>query len=445
MNDASMVGLASEIEAYFDRLWPLMRSITGVGVRATHDILAEIVPLERIEVPTGTRVFDWDVPKEWVVRDAYVIAPDGRRILDIRVSNLHLVNYSIPFRGRIDLAEFDRHLHSIPELPTAIPYITSYYAPRWGFCIADAERRSLPKGEYEVVIDTELVDGSLTISHAVLPGESEREVLLSTYTCHPSLANNELSGPLVLAFLARAISAWPRRRYTYRFVFLPETIGSIAYLARMGAHLKTTCDAGFVVSCVGNDAPFFYKRSRRGNALGDRAAEYVLRRRGTPAANILDFFVTHGGDELQYCSLGFNLPVGSMTRLMYGLYPEYHTSLDNREFISFAALAESVQVYLRICRAMEVNRPYRTTMTQGMPQLGKRGLYPTLSNAREADEHVAAITSLIAFSDGATDLLEIAGRHGLDIEQLDEIAQRCVAAGLLRPAGEQDSGKQAVE
>jgi aminopeptidase-like protein len=435
VNDAGTAGLAREIEAYFDRLWPLMRSITGAGVRQSHDILSEIVPLERIEVPSGTPVFDWIVPKEWVVREAYVVMPDGRRILDIRVNNLHLINYSIPFRGKVSRAELDRHLHSIPELPTAIPYITSYYALRWGFCIADAERRRLPEGDYEVVIDTDFIDGSLTISHTVLPGESEREVLLSTYTCHPSLANNELSGPLVMAFLARAIAAWPRRRYSYRFVFLPETIGSISYLAHIGEHLKAKCDAGFVVSCVGNATPFHYKRSRRGNALGDRAAEYVLRRRGTPAENIMNFFVTRGGDELQYCSLGFDLPVGSMTRLMYGLYLEYHTSLDNRDFISFAALAEAVHVYLQTCRAIEVNRRYRTTLVHGMPQLGKRGLYPTLSNARNADEHIAAITSLIAFSDGATDLLEIAGRHGLDIELLDEIAQRCVAAGLLEAVG----------
>lgn len=430
----SAAGLAREIETYFDRLWPLMRSITGAGVRATHDILGEIVPLRRIEVPSGTAVFDWTVPKEWVVRDAYVVAPGGRRILDIRANNLHLVNYSIPFRGRLSLAELDRHLHSIPEMPGAIPYITSYYAPRWGFCIADAERRTLPEGEYEVVIDTDLIDGSLTISDLIIPGESEREILFSTYTCHPSLANNELSGPLVMAFLAQRIAAWPRRRYTYRFVFLPETIGSISYLAREGAHLKAKCDAGFVVSCVGNDAPFHYKRSRRGNALGDRAAEYVLRGLGTPKENILDFFVTRGGDELQYCSLGFDLPVGSMTRLMYGLYAEYHTSLDNREFISFGALAEAVDVYARTCRAIEVNRRYRSTVIHGMPQLGRRGLYPTLSNARKADEHVAAITSLIAFSDGHTDLIEIARQHGLDIELLDEIARNCLAAGLLENA-----------
>lgn len=435
MTDVHAAGLAREIEVYFDRLWPLLRSITGAGVRATHDILSEVVPLTRIEVPSGTKVFDWAVPKEWVVREAYVMAPDGRRILDIRVNNLHLVNYSIPFRGRLQRAELDRHLHSIPEMPTAIPYITSYYAPRWGFCISDAERRALPEGEYEVIVDTDLIDGSLTISEAIIPGESEREILFSTYTCHPSLANNELSGPLVMAFLARHIAAWPSRRYTYRFVFLPETIGSITYLARMGEHLKDKCDAGFVVSCVGNDTPFHYKRSRRGNALGDRAAEYVLRRIGTPPERIMDFFVTRGGDELQYCSIGFDLPVGSMTRLMYGLYAEYHTSLDNRNFISFRALAEAVGVYAQACRAMEVNRRYRAMVTHGMPQLGRRGLYPTLSNARKADEHVATITSLIAFSDGQTDLIDIARRHGLDIDLLDRIARDCLAKGLLSVAG----------
>jgi aminopeptidase-like protein len=434
VTESGVTKLAQEIEAYFDRLWPLLRSITGAGVRATHDIISEIVPLARIEIPSGTKVFDWTVPKEWVVREAYVVAPNGRRFLDVRVNNLHLVNYSIPFRGRLRRVDLDRYLHSIPEMPTAIPYITSYYAPRWGFCIADAERRALPEGEYEVVVDTDLIDGSLTISEAVIPGTSEREVLFSTYTCHPSLANNELSGPLVMAFLARHIAAWPNRRYTYRFVFLPETIGSIAYLARTGNHLKSVCDAGFVVSCVGNNTPFHYKRSRRGNALGDRAAEYVLRRIGTPSERIMDFFVTRGGDELQYCSLGFDLPVGSMTRLMYGLYAEYHTSLDNRDFISFDALAEAVGVYAQTCRAIEANHRYRSVITHGMPQLGRRGLYPTLSNARKADEHIATITSLIAFSDGRTDLIEIARQHGLDINLLDQIARDCVAKGLLHIA-----------
>ena len=215
-----------------------MRSITGEGVRLTHDILGEVVPLKRFEIPSGTEVFDWTVPQEWVVREAYVITPDGRRILDVRDNTLHLLNYAVPFRGELSRAELDAHLYSLPEQPDAIPYVTSYYAPRWGFCLSHNERVALPEGQYQVVVNTEYIDGSLTLSEAVLPGESEQEVLLSTYTCHPAMANNELSGPLVTAFLYRRLAAWKRRHYTYRFVFLPETIGSLAYLQLRGEHLK---------------------------------------------------------------------------------------------------------------------------------------------------------------------------------------------------------------
>lgn len=418
-----------EIAAYFDRLWPILRSITGVGVRESHDILAELLPLERFEVPSGTQVFDWTVPQEWVVRDAYVVTPDGRRILDVRENNLHLVNYAVPFRGQLSRTELDAHLYSLPEQPDAIPYVTSYYAPRWGFCLTHRERQRLPEGTYEVVVDTEHTGGSLTLSEAVLPGESGEEVLLSTYTCHPSMANNELSGPLVTAFLYRRLAGWEGRRHTYRFAFVPETIGALAYLKLRGKTLKRRLVAGYVVTCAGDDAPFTYKRSRRGDTVADRAALHVLGK--YPDTKVHAFF-PQGSDERQYCSPGFDLPVGSMMRSMYGTYPEYHTSLDNREFISLAALQGSVDLYERVLKTLELNRSYRNLAPYGEPNLGKRGLYPARGTDRP-EERVAATLWVLNYSDGAHDLLHIAELSGLDVTVLADAARACLKAGLLEP------------
>ena len=404
-----------------------MRSITGAGVRLTHDILGEVVPLTQFEIPSGTEVFDWTVPQEWVVREAYVITPDGRRILDVRDSTLHLLNYAVPFYGELSRAELDAHLYSLPEQPDAIPYVTSYYTPRWGFCLSHNERLALPEGQYQVVVDTEHIDGSLTLSEAVLPGESEQEVLLSTYTCHPAMANNELSGPLVTAFLYRRLAAWKRRHYTYRFVFLPETIGSLAYLQLRGEHFRRQLMAGYVVTCIGDDAPFTYKRSRRGDTLADRAATHVLA--DLADSRILNFF-PQGSDERQYCSPGFNLPVGSLMRSVYGTYPEYHTSLDDRGFTSFTAMRESVSVYERVLRALELNRTYRNLAPFGEPNLGKRGLYPT-RGAAQPEARVAATLWLLNYADGEHDLLEIAELSGVDLELLNDVAQACLAANLI--------------
>jgi aminopeptidase-like protein len=427
----SGAGTAAEIEAYFDRLWPILRSLTGEGVRETHDILSELAPLERIEVPSGTQVFDWVVPQEWVVREAYVVAPDGRRILDVADHTLHLVNGSVGFRGTLPRAELDEHLHSLPEQPEAIPYVTSYYEPRWGFCLSQRERDALPDGDYEVVIDAEHVDGSLTIGEALLPGETEDEVLISTYTCHPSLANNELSGPLVAAFLYRRLAALERRRLTYRFVFVPETIGAIALLARHGERWRERLVAGFVVTCIGDPAPFTLKHSRRGDTLADRAALHVLRARD-PELRVHDFFPS-GSDERQYCSPGFNLPVASVMRSMYATYPEYHTSLDDRSFVSFDAMAESVDAYAEILGVVDRARRFRNLAPFGEPQLGRRGLYATLgekgSSASSAD-----IRWVLNFSDGEHDLLAIAERSGRSFDALADAAAVLEEAGLLEEA-----------
>ena len=404
-----------------------MRSITGEGVRQSHDILEELVPLTRSEIPSGSRVRDWQIPQEWVVREAYVIGPDGERLLDVRQNNLHLLNYAVPFRGTLSREQLEAHLYSLPEQPDAIPYVTSYYSPHWGFCLPHRQRQALPEGEYQVVVDTELIDGSLTLSEAVLPGESDREVLISTYTCHPSLANNELSGPLVAAFLFRRLARWKERRLTYRFVFLPETIGSLAYLHMRGELLKTQLVAGYVVTCIGDDAPFTYKRSRQGNSLADRSALHVLS--SHTGVRIHDFFPS-GSDERQYCSPGFNLPVGSLMRSMYGTYPEYHTSLDNRDFVSFPAMQESVATYEAILKTLELSRSYRNLEPYGEPNLGRRGLYPPRGTTLPP-EHLSAILWVLNYSDGAHDLLDIAARSGLELPTLADAAQACLKAGLL--------------
>ena len=417
------------IEALFDRLWPLLRSLTGEGVRTTHDILSEYLPLQRIEVPSGTRVFDWIVPKEWVVREAHVFAPDGRRILDVADNNLRLVNYSVAFRGTLSRAALDAHLHSRPDMPDAIPYVTSYYEPRWGFCLSQHERDALPDGDYEVVVDTELKDGALTISEAVLPGLESDEVLISTYTCHPSLANNELSGPLVAALLYRRLAAWPERRLTYRFVFAPETIGAIAYLALRGDHLREHLVAGYVATCCGLDTHFTYKRSRRGASLADRAVVHALTALGV-AHRIRDFAPT-GSDERQYGSPGFDLPVGSLMRGAYGDYPEYHTSLDNKSLIDFSALRGTIDTYEAVCRTLDRNVTFESLLPYGEPQLGRRGLYPTLGAPDQA-ERVAAMMWVLNLSDGGHDLLSIAERSGVSIDSLWTAAAAAQKAGILR-------------
>jgi aminopeptidase-like protein len=419
-----------DIAALFDRLWPLPRSLSGDGVRRTHDILAEYLPLERWEVASGTRVFDWTVPNEWRVRAAYVVTPDGRRILDFADCNLHLVGYSMPFRGRLARAELDAHLHSRPDLPDAIPYVTSYYARRWGFCIADDERRRLPEGEYEVVVDTELFDGHVTLSEAVLPGESDREILFSCYTCHPSLANDDLTGAIVQAFLYRRLAALEKRRFTYRFVFLPETIGSLIFLGRRGEHLREKLAGGIVVTNLGRPEPFRYKQSRNGDTPVDHVVPRVLAAHGWP--HEVERFAPVGSDERQYCSPGFDLPVGVLSR-GDTYYREYHTSLDNRGLIRFEAMREAVDALAAICAEFEGSRWYRNLEPYGEPQLGPRGLYHSLGLTSAPGEELRAMMWVLNLSDGRHDLGAIAARSGIDGKLIRAAAERAHKSGLLTP------------
>lgn len=424
--------LANEIGNYFDQLFPIMRSITGEGVRKSLSIISEIQPLEINETPTGTNVFDWVIPKEWVFKDAYIIDPEGNKILDASDNTLHVLNYSIPFKGIINRAELDKHLYSLPEQPNAIPYVTSYYKERWGFCLSENQRKTLRDGDYHVVVDTEFIDGSLSLGECVLDGESESEVLISTNICHPSLANNELSGMLVCAFLARLVASWPQRRLTYRFVFLPETIGSLTYLAQWGDHLKSKVIAGYQIVCVGTNQPFVFKMSRSEGSFADRAACTALTKLFGSDFETRRFRADWGSDERQYCSPGFNLPVGSIMRSVYDEYSEYHTSLDNRSFVSFSSMAETVQACAFILQHLEKNRVYINQMPYGEVQLGKRGLYPTLGNYQANLNQVSAMLWLLNLSDGENDLISIANRSGCDIRLLHHFSEVLCELGLLK-------------
>ena len=428
-----MAPMTEQLENYFDRLWPICRSILGPGFRDSLKILQELVPFETLHFSSGERVFDWVVPREWVARDAYIIGPDGRKFCDFTKNNLHLVNYSIPFRGKVSLEELDQHLYSLPELPNAIPYVTSYYKERWGFCIEDSLRKALKPGAYEVFIDTELCDGELVVGETVLPGESRDEILFSSYLCHPSMANNELSGPLALCFLYQKIKALPRRKYTYRFVCSAETIGTIAYLSVRGDHLKEYLKAGYQITCVGDRGSFTLKTSRQENSLADRAARAVLQELGVFKHRKFD--PADGSDERQYCSPGFNLPVASFMRTMYAEYPEYHTSLDNKDFICFRTLQESIEVLFKITMACEENGFYLNKSPMGEPQLGKYGLYPSLGGAREIQAKVRALMWTLNYADGKHDIFEIAEKSECQLSLVQETIRELKAKNLISTAG----------
>jgi aminopeptidase-like protein len=413
----------------FDRLFPITRSITGNGVRETLKILGELVPIEQTETPTGTACFDWSVPREWNIRDAYVLDRNGRRVIDFRQSNLHVVNYSVPIRKKVSRAELLEHVYTIPEMPEAIPYRTSYYKESWGFCLQHKRLAELKDDQYDVVIDSTLENGTLTSGEGFIQGASEREVLLSTYVCHPSMANNELSGPLVTTAVYKELLSRKNLRYSYRFLYVPETIGTILFLSRKGEHLKKNLAAGYVVTCVGNKSEFTYKRSRQGNTLADRAAVHALATSGSPHS-LIDWN-PDGSDERQYCSPGFDLPVGSLMRIPYMKYPEYHTSLDNRSLLSEESLQESVSMYLRIIDTLEANDVFINQQPHCEPQLSKRGLYPTLGGAQSSSEIVQKLMYLLAYSDGQYDLIDIANKLKLPAASFRPQIEQLLQAGLL--------------
>ena len=419
--------IGDELYTWAADLFPLNRSLTGSGNRATLEYLRRIMPMMRMtEIPSGTPVFDWLVPDEWNVKDAYIVNDKQERIVDWRASNLHLVGYSAPFRGRLSLDELQGHLHSLPDDPNAIPYVTSYYRRRWGFCMRHCDRERLVPGNYQVVVDTTLEPGSLTIGDVVLLGEESSEVLLSTYICHPSMANNEVSGPVVTAALTRWLTNLPRRRFTYRIVFAPETIGALAYLSR-NAQMKERTVAGFVVTCVGDDRAYSYVPSRRSNTLADRVARHVLRHKVTEYKEYS--FLERGSDERQYCSPTFDMPVVSVMRSKYGTYPEYHTSRDDLSVISPRGLNGAFEVLQSCLTALEKNLVYRTTCA-GEPQMSRRGLYPD-QGAGSKSALVQQRMNILAYADGKTDLLSIAETIQDPVDECARTAEELREAGLL--------------
>jgi aminopeptidase-like protein len=426
-----MLTSGEKIYEFAERLFPICRSITGEGVRETLRLIKEQLPTVQIhEVPSGTQCFDWTVPLEWNIRDAWVVDPDGRKVIDFQDSNLHVVGYSTPVDAEIDLQELDEHLFSLPDQPNAIPYVTSYYEERWGFCMTHEQRSSLRPGRYRVKIDSDLRPGSLTYGECILPGETDREVFLSTYVCHPSMGNNELSGPCVTTFLAQWLAEL-RRHYTYRIVFIPETIGSIAYLADHHQVMKQRVIAGFNITCVGDNRTYSYLPSRTETSLADRVALHVLKHL-YPSFQRYGY-LDRGSDERQYCSPGIDLPVASVMRSKYGCYPEYHTSLDDLKLISSEGLYGAYRLLMRCLQCIEADFVPQVTVCCE-PQLGKRGLYPTLSTKDRAAS-ARTMRDLLAYADGAHSLLAIADKIGRPLWELIPVAENLCASGLLKRVG----------
>jgi len=418
-----------------EQLYPICRSITGDGLRRSLGIIGQELPLELREVPTGTPLFDWIVPREWNVRDAYIATLDGRRVVDFAQCNLHLLQYSTPLDRVVERAELLSHLHTLPETPDWIPYRTSYYSENWGFCLSQRQADQLSDAAYRVVIDTTLAPGHLSYGELVLPGAREEEVLLSCHVCHPSLANDNLSGIAIAVALARRLMA-VKRRFTYRFLFIPGTIGSLAWLAANEARVPRV-KYGLVLSCLGDSAPMTYKASRRGDAAIDRIAAHVLRQSGAP--HRLLPFIPYGYDERQYCSPGFDMPVGCLMRSPNGTFPEYHTSADNLDFIRRDALAHSLEMLERIVAVIEGDGVFLNLSPKGEPQLGKRGLYRPIGGQKEAGGFDGmALLWVLSLADGKHSLLDTAERAGMPFAAIRAAADALIEKGLLAPA-RQDS------
>jgi len=436
--DAFLADLLKEVDfreegraAYslIQRLYPLCRSITGNGVRRTLRLLRQTVPLSLREVMSDTPVFDWTIPDEWNIRDAYIMNQTGERVVDFRKSNLHVLNYSVPVNRTMSLADLRPHLFTIPEAPDWIPYRTSYYQRNWGFCLTQRQLDKLEEGEYHVYIDSTLHPGHLTYGEYRIQGETDEEVLISCHSCHPSLCNDNLSGMAVAARFG-ALLENVSLRYSYRFLWVPGTIGSITWLALNEAILPRI-KHGLVLSCVGDPGRFTYKRSRRGDAEIDRAVEHMLTHSGNES-NVVDF-TPYGYDERQYCSPGIDLPVGSFMRTPNGCYPEYHTSADDLSLVTPTALEESLVGLLRVVRILEENQRYINLNPKCEPQLGRRGLYRQIGGMKAAMGVEMAMLWVLNFSDGEHDLLDIAVRSGIDFPSVSQAAELLQEAGLLAP------------
>jgi aminopeptidase-like protein len=418
----------TEACALIEKLYPICRSITGDGVRQSLRLLREMIPLEVKEVPSGTKVFDWTVPKEWNIRDAYIKTLNGERVVDFQQNNLHVLNYSVPVRRTISRAELQAHLFALPDRPGWIPYRTSYYKETWGFCLTQRQLEGLNDDQYEICIDSTLEPGHLTYGEYRIQGATNDEILISCHSCHPSLCNDNLSGMATAARLAYRLARVNSLRYSYRFLWIPGTIGSITWLAS-NEQILPRIKHGLVISCVGDTGPFTYKRSRRGNAQIDRAVEHVLLHSKRPF-QVVDF-TPYGYDERQYCSPGINLPMGCFMRTQNGCYPEYHTSADNLTFVAVSSLAETLDLILQVFQVLEENILYFNLNPKCEPQLGRRGLYRQLGGLKDAAAREMAMLWVLNLSDGQNDLLDIAVRSGIPFAEISEAADALRDTGLL--------------
>jgi aminopeptidase-like protein len=409
-------------------LYPICRSITGDGVRETLALVQQEIPLDIHEIKTGTSVFDWTIPKEWNIRDAYIKNSQGEKVVDFKKLNLHVLGYSIPVHQKISLAELKKHIITLPDKPDWVPYRTSYYKEAWGFCLSHHQWLAMQDDEYEVFIDSSLADGSLTYGEYFIPGASSDEIILSCHTCHPSLANDNLAGIALLTFLAQYLSKL-ELRYSYRFIFIPGTIGSIAWLAKNEANTPNI-KHGLVVTCIGDSGKSHYKKSRRGNAEIDRVLTYVLQH--SEQDYVVQDFSPYGYDERQFCSPGFNLPVGCLMRSPHGTYPQYHTSADNLDLVKPECLTDSLSKILAALHILENNKKYINQNPKCEPQLGKRGLYGLIGGQTDTQKKELAILWVLNMSDGENSLLDIAEKSGIEFSFLKEIADILLQFDLLK-------------
>jgi aminopeptidase-like protein len=429
LENSAASSLGDEMYSLIEELYPICRSITGNGVRETLDRLKRVVPIEIHEVSSGSKVFDWTVPLEWNIRDAYVKNSQGERVIDFRKSNLHVLNYSVPVREKMRLDELKPHLFTMPDRPDWIPYRTSYYKKNWGFCLSHNALLGLADGEYEVCIDSSLESGNLTYGEFFIPGETTDQILVSTHICHPSLANDNLSGIAIASHLAAHL-AKTSNKYSYRFVFAPGTIGAITWLSKNESAAKRI-KHGLVLAGLGDSGPLSYKRSRRGDSEIDRVAAHVLRLLGEKV-QILEFS-PYGYDERQYCSPGFNLAVGRLSRTPHGTFPEYHTSADNLGFVSSQALGESFSTCLSIFSILERDATFLNTNPKCEPQLGERGLYRMMGGTSGDNTSEMAMLWTLNLSDGTYSLLDIAERAQLKFDAIYNAAVALQQSGLLKP------------
>ena len=421
--------IGNEIHKLAQELWLINRSITGEGVRETLKVISNHLPTLKIKsVPSRTEVFDWTIPKEWYVKEAYIVTPAGEKICDFSKNNLHLVGYSIPFEGNVSFEELKKHIHTLPDKPNAIPYITSYYKETWGFCIAKEQFDTLEDGTYKVVINSTLFDGVLNYGELLIKGQSDKEIFLSTYICHPSMANNELSGTTVVTFLAKWLQELKETDYSYRIIFIPETIGSITYLSRNYKDMKDKIFAGFNVSCVGDDRAYSFLPSRNGKTISDLIAKHTLK---WTEPNFIEYsWFDRGSDERQYCAPGIDLPIASILRTKYGQYPEYHTSLDDlKNVVTPQGLNGGYWVIRKAIEAIEKNKKYKVTVLCE-PQMGKRGLYSTLY-AKKSNKDIRFMMNFISLCDGESSLLEIAESLNVPIWDLYDIVNKLINHNLI--------------